>query len=143
MSDEQRAKWQARLDHSFPRGMVASWDKEGARTTYLVPRVVVVEMSGLDPVVWLDAYSGSDKTLGPYRVTSYVEHRSGWHRQVEVTFDGIPHPMCWNAGVSRRAARVMNPERIRLLTLAPQGGEAVLHDPLEGGADNEGTHVQH
>lgn len=123
MPNAQVAARQEIFDRAFPFGLVAAWeDRQGI---YLVPRVVVTGMSGSDPVVWLPVFSGSDKVLGPLVLLSYT--RVG-HKLARVQFQGVSRPMTWYAGVSRTASRVMSDDRRRLVELAPQGGEAIMHE---------------
>lgn len=130
MTDEQVAGWQRRLDRVFPWGLVAAWE-DNRRVAYLVPRVVVTSMSGSDPVVWLLVFAGSDKVLGPLTLTSF-ERLS--YKVARVRFGGVPRFMTWSAAVSRAASRAMNPDRQRLIALAPEGGEAVMHELAAGTA---------
>lgn len=128
--------WQSRLDRWFPKGLVVSFEGASPGTTYLIPRVTVTRMSGDQPVVWLPVFSGSDKAFGPQRLDAAEKAGAG---RLRVELAGNDRAMVWYSGVSSRAARAMAPDRARLMRLAPQGGEAVLHE-YERSA-GEGPHV--
>lgn len=119
---DQVSRWQAKLDREFPSGMVAGF--RGGGSNYLISRPIVVYMTGLDPVVWLPVFSGSEKALGPSRVVSYEQVRNS-PRAVRVMFEN-DLPMVWSAAVSPEAARAMAGERARSIAFVPNGGDKVL-----------------
>lgn len=116
-------KYQRKFDREFPAGAVASW--QGTRTTYMVPRILVTGQRGLDPEIWLPVFSGSDKTLGPFRVLGMQQVRRVPH-VIEVTLDNVELPLRLDAGVSPEAMRAMAADRQRFLDLAPDGGALVF-----------------
>lgn len=131
--DEQTAQWQQRLDREFPRGAVAAWlHPVTPGVSYQIPRILVLRVTGGQPVVLLPVLAGADKVLGPWQMETY--ERSGPRtgpRQVQVKFKEDGRSMTWSPRVSDRLARVMAPERQAFIQLAPQGGRAVLHTPEE------------
>ena len=132
MADVRVAEWQHRLDRQFPRGAVAGWSGVTG-TVYQIPRILVLRIgSGGLPVVLMPVFSGSDKVLGPYRITSYQRTgpRTGGPVS-QVTFSGDARVMTWNPRVSERLARLMAPERDLFMALAPDGGRAAQHTPEE------------
>src|SRR5215469_7745677 len=66
------ARHQLRFDQDFPEGLLAAWDDPGGPVhTYPVPRVEVLSMAGLDPVVRLpvdDWAKTVDGTVVSYNV---------------------------------------------------------------------------
>jgi hypothetical protein len=125
MPSDLIARYQAKLDREFPQGAVASWEDRGNTATYLIPRVLVTGQQGLDPEIWLPAFAGSTKTLGPFRVLSYQPVQSHPYA-VRVTLDNVDRPLLLNAGVSEEAARAMAGDRQRFTDLAPAGGARVF-----------------
>lgn len=126
MSDSV-ADWQHRLDREFPHGVVASWDDGDKRSAvYLLPRVYVTGVQGDYPVVWATAFAGSDKTLGPWPVTSY-EIRNIRPRLAVVTFTGLPHPMQWATVTDDKLQLAMAPVRAEAIAAFPDGGREVFH----------------
>jgi hypothetical protein len=123
MPSDLVAQYQAKFDRDFPRGAVASW-QDDARTAYLVPRVLVTGQHGLDPEIWLPVFAGSDKTLGPFRVTG-ISPAPGARGEVAVTLDSA-QTLLLNAGVSDAVAQAMAGDRQRFTDLAPSGGARVL-----------------
>lgn len=119
----QVARWQEKIDREFPNGMVAAFVP--GTGNYLIPRVTVVRMAGLDPVVWFPVFSESVKTFGPVQVLSYEQIRSSPHRAVKVKFDNM-ETMVWSAAVSPEVARTMAGDRARYIAHSPHGGERVL-----------------
>ncbi len=124
MPDEVVVKYQRKFDREFPRGAVASWQGDD-RTAYLVPRVLVTGARGLDPEIWLPVFSGSNKTLGPFRVLSVQQVHGALHT-VRVVLDSVQSPLLLSTGVSKEAARAMAADRQRFLELAPDGGARVF-----------------
>jgi hypothetical protein len=120
MTDEQVARWQDKLDREFPRGMAVAFER--GDVNYIVPRVIVLHMEGLDPVVWFPVFAGSDKTFGPLKVTAYEQIRSS-PRAVRVWLDTVRQPMVWSDTLDPQVVREMEPERLRLFELAPHGGD--------------------
>lgn len=103
--NEQARKWQHKLDMDFPRGLLAAWDdhKEkhgGPAFVYLVPRVEVVDMTGLDPVVFLPV-PDFDKVVQPGTIAKYEQIQSRPCRLVQVTF-GDGRTMSWSDGLTPR-----------------------------------------
>jgi hypothetical protein len=99
------AAWQRRIDREFPDGAVCSWELPADQTPviYVTPRIVVVDMAGLDPVVTITPLDNS-RVLGPARVASYSPARgSRWPPgTMRVTFhegDHYPGVMYWNPKV--------------------------------------------
>lgn len=113
------------FDLEFPHGAVASWEQHGSAATYLIPRILVTGLHGLDPEIWLPVFSGSNKTLGPFRVRG-MHPVPGSPRVVRVTLDNVAEPLLLNDGVSEQAARAMAADRQRFLELAPDGGARVF-----------------
>ena len=120
-------KYQRKFDRDFPKGAVAFWQGDD-RTAYLIPRILVTGQHGLDPEIWLPVFSGSDKTLGPFRVLAYeVNHGDGsGPRQDRLMLDNVDTPLLLNAGVSKEAAQAMAADRQRFTDLAPDGGARVF-----------------
>lgn len=131
--DEQTVRWQARLDRAFPRGAVAAWASPfPSKASYQVPRILVLRVEDGFPVVVLPVFTGNNKVLGPWQVTSYEPSgpRTGT-RSATVKFREDGRSMTWNSRVSERLARLMAPERQQFIALAPDGGRAVHHTPEE------------
>jgi hypothetical protein len=118
------AQYQAKMDREFPHGALASWQGERG-TTYLIPRILVTGRHGLDPEIFLPVFAGSDKTLGPFRVTGLQQVQTRPH-MVAVTLDNVDKTLLLNAGVSEEAAQAMAASRQAFLEQAPAGGERVL-----------------
>lgn len=120
------ADWQHRLDREFPHGVVASWNDGNPRSaTYLIPRIHVTGVRDGLPVVWLAAFSGSDKVLGPWPVTAMTTP-SLHPRIVRVSFEDIDKEMTWSAGVDERLRAEMSRERLDSLGRHPHGGMKVM-----------------
>jgi hypothetical protein len=97
------AAWQRRIDREFPDGAVCSWELPADQTPviYVTPRIVVVDMAGLDPVVRIVPLDRS-RVLGPARVISYVPviGNTGWPPgTTRVRFAEYPGVMYWNPRV--------------------------------------------
>ena len=103
---------------------MAFW-QDGRNTAYLVPRILVTGQRGLDPEIYLPVFSGSNKTLGPFRVLSSQQVRAA-PRALELTLDGEPRSLLLSAGVSERAALAMAGDRKMFTELAPCGGARVF-----------------
>lgn len=112
--------WQAKLDRDFPQGAVCVWDEDEESPTYQVPRLQVVSLHGLDPVVALPLH-GPEKVLGPFPVESYTVRQRKPVLEARVTLAGA-QPMLWSAGVGPQLARAMSEDRERLLQSSPAGG---------------------
>jgi hypothetical protein len=121
---DQVTRWQQKLDKEFPNGLVAHFERGTAN--YFIARVAVTEMAGLDPVVWLPVFSGSEKSFGPWRVLSYEQVHSTPNRAVRVTFDNNGKPMVWSTAVPKEAVRLMARDREKMVAYAPNGGSRVL-----------------
>lgn len=119
-------EWQHRLDRLFPDGAIASWEDGRQRAViYLIPRIYVVGVRGDKPVVWMSAFAGSDKSLGPWLVDS-VKPLKAHPFAANVTFEDSPRVMRWNAGMDERLALVMLSERRPGMERFPDGGMGVL-----------------
>jgi hypothetical protein len=70
-------------------------------------------------------FAGSDKTLGPFRVTG-MQQAQAVPYMVAVTLDNVDTPLLLNAGVSEEAAQAMAADRQRFTDLAPAGGARVF-----------------
>jgi hypothetical protein len=97
----------------FPHGLLASCAKSGRAILYHIPRVTVISMDGLDPVVELVPVN-SDRVLSPLRITSY-NPEPGHPGVMRVTFDNTPDPMLWNSHVPPALVKTMAAERERRL----------------------------
>jgi hypothetical protein len=124
VTDEQVARWQAKLDREFPYGLLAYFEERN-HANYHVPRVVVTGMAGLDPVVWFPVYSGSHKVFGPLQVLSYEQFRSA-PRAVRVRFDTIDQTMVWSGSLQPEMVRLMEKDRQDSITAVPHGGDTVI-----------------
>lgn len=132
--DAQVTRWQAQLDKLFPDGAICSWERPeeaDSPVTYLVGRLEVTGMAGLDPMVQgADAANG--RTFGPWRVLSFTKVSPQLYR---VHWDNIPEPMLWNGRVSSELAIQLAPDRRASLMRAPQGGwRTVTGEQPEGAA---------
>lgn len=126
--------WQHKLDRLFSHGAIASWDDGDPRSAvYLVPRIYVVDVEDGKPVVWMSAFAGSDKTLGPWPVTAITPLRHSPFA-ARVALRGHARAMRWNAGMDERLASAMFPERSAGIERFPDGGMEVFHK-------NEGAYV--
>lgn len=72
------ARWQHKFDREYPDGAVCSWDLPADQTPviYVTPRIEVIDMAGLEPVVRIVPLDQS-RVLGPARVTSYTPAHGG------------------------------------------------------------------
>lgn len=118
------AQHQGWFDRKFPRGAIASWQRAGDTTTYLVPRILVTGQRGLDPEIWLPVFAGSDKTLGPFRMLSLSQVQASPFMAALILDNADVLQL--NAGVSDQAAAAMAGERQAFTDLAPQGGPQVF-----------------
>lgn len=118
-------EWQHRLDRLFPHGAIASWDGHPQATIYLIPRIYVVAVQGDKPVVWMSAFAGSDKSLGPWLVTAVRPLKSSPF-VASVAFEGHSREMRLSAGMDDRLATVMLTERNPGIDRFPDGGMGVL-----------------
>lgn len=102
--NEQGRRWQHKLDMDFPRGLLAAWNGRADLShgdpmfVYLCPRVEVVSMEGLDPVVFLPV-PDFDKVVQPGSITKYEKVQSTPCKVVEVTFSG-GRTMAWSDGLT-------------------------------------------
>jgi hypothetical protein len=120
-------EWQHRLDRLFPNGAIASWNEDSPQATiYLIPRIYVVEVQGDKPVVWMSAFAGSDKTLGPWLVTNVAPLKASPFA-ANVTFEGHSRTMRLNGGMDDRLAMVMLSERNPGISRFPDGGMEVFY----------------
>jgi hypothetical protein len=117
----QVAKWQHKLDATFPHGAVGSWMSARNDTVYRIPRVEVIGTEGLDPVLRMGV-DGAEKVLGPWRCTSYQQEMGGYH----LTFAEVPDTMMLTAAPESMG---LTPEHDSLESKAPDGGRAVFEDP--------------
>jgi hypothetical protein len=118
MPPDLAASWQARFDEQFPDGALASWHDTRSTATYLIPRVLVTGLAGLDPEIFLPVFAGSDKTLGPFRVLAREEVQRDPYL-VRLTLDNVDAPLLLNAGVSEQAALAMAADRESFMRQAP------------------------
>lgn len=109
MTDLQQ-QWQDRFDKAFAHGAVASWTDD-THLTYLIPYITVTSMAGLDPVIELPVFSGSDKVLGPLHVTSYRRDDG----ITLLTFRDSRKIMRLSARVPAEAAKAMALDRERFI----------------------------
>ena len=123
------ARWQRQFDREFPAGAVVFWQGDD-RTAYLVPRILVTGQHGLDPEIWLPVFSGSNKTLGPFRMVTRQQVPGSPHT-VAVTLSGS-RVLLLNAGVSKAVAQAMAADRQKFLKLAPDGGARVFDGDAAG-----------
>lgn len=102
-------RWQLHLDRQFPHGVLASWEGQPG-VLYPIPRIVVDYMAGFDPVVKFPVFSGSDKVLGPWQLTSStkVPDKSGvW----KLTFLGLDRALLVTGNLPPRLRLAMQAER--------------------------------
>lgn len=117
------AEWQAKFDHDFPQGVIASWGAEArhpGRAIYVIPRVEVTALSGLDPMVRLPVQA-SQVVLGPLRVMNY---RAVTPEIYHLEFGD--HKMVWVSRMSDELAQSLAADRAASVQRAPQGGPRVL-----------------
>ena len=118
------ARWQQQFDREFPKGAVVFWQGDD-RISYLVPRVLVTGQHGLDPEIWLPVFSGSNKTLGPFRVLSYEDLPGSGPRQVRLVLDNVEAPLLLVTALGANA-QAMAADRQWFTELAPDGGARVF-----------------
>ena len=134
MTAGQRAlmrRYQQRFDADFPQGLLATWDDPGGpEHTYPVPRVEVLDMLGLDPVVRLPVDDWAKTVDGT--IVSYRVERTDPCLVARVIFRDYPQRhMLWSAGVSSQLAARLIPARIRLIRQARERGGSALAPPPE------------
>jgi len=132
--NEQARKWQHRLDMDFPRGLLAAWngkDDTGDRDphVYLCPRIEVVGMHGLDPLVFLPV-PDFDKVVQPGAIQKYERVQSSPCKVVEVTFAG-GRTMAWSDGLTERQVQESEDHRDNAMELYKKAGQSAWTPPPE------------
>lgn len=130
---ESARKWQAKLDQAFPHGVLLTADDEsdGRTASFSVPRPEVVDMHGLNPVVFIDIpdhhrnFSGVITGWDPLQddpctVVRVTMDMGGEHQRDEVSR--------WSGNVSGGSARAMREHR----TLSLAASER--HEVYQGAA---------
>jgi hypothetical protein len=100
MAYDHQASWSARIARDFPDGAVCTWDRTGeSPVIYMVPRIEVAGIEGLDPLVKLIPLDMS-RVLGPLKLLSYSLAPGPWPPGTRrVTFDNEADAMFWNPKV--------------------------------------------
>lgn len=133
--NEQARKWQHKLDMEWPRGLLATWEDgkspDGTPAfVYVCPRVEVVGMSGLDPVVFLPV-PDFDKVVQPGTISGYEQVQSKPCKVVQVTF-GNGRQMDWSDGLTPRQVAESEDHRDAAMAHHATHGESAWTPPPEG-----------
>jgi hypothetical protein len=118
----QTARWQHKMDATFPDGAVCHWAGNPATSVYLIERFSVRGMMGLDPVIEMPV-NGTEKVMGPWTCSDYEDLPDDMHR---FTFAGQQYPLIASSRVPEAAAAGMRWGHDHLVTMAPDGGRATF-----------------
>ncbi len=118
---EQARRWQSRLDVTFPQGCIVASAADPGRSTFPVPRPVVVGMKGLDPVVFVDIPSWGRNFSGT--LTGWRVLRESPCTVVKVTMALGEHDsdQLWSSNISEAQARALAGQRQESLELSRRG----------------------
>jgi hypothetical protein len=121
--DEQAQRWQRKIDQAFPHGVVMTADDEsgGHTVSFSVPRPEVVDMRGIDPVVFAEIPRHHRNFSG--RITAWEQVQED-PLVVKVTMDmddGKEEVMRWSANVSDANAGSMRDDRTDSLRRSEEG----------------------
>lgn len=122
-------QWQRKFDAEYPQGVIASWadqDRQDGRTIYVIPRIEVTALAGLDPMVRLPVQA-SQVVLGPSRVMSYHQVTPEMAR-----LEFGDRKMSWTSRMTEQLAQGLAADRAESVRRAPGGGSRVLTGMSQG-----------